>query len=169
MNTTCKRYNHQEQPGLADLRFVSWLELAHSGVLLSRQELGARVVVRLMDLQASQAWWGITLDDRWLRGSDGAVTIFDSLSAANRFLRLLKVSRFDIGEHCEHSPMVAGQSQEVYTLGDHCSSCQRGTCDAAPGQEIFHCLQLSQRRVAMGGDFAAQQSKRHEASMPVAA
>ena len=52
----------------------------------------------------------MTLDDRWLRGNNGAVTIFDSLPAADRFLRLLKVKRFNLGRHCEHGPFAAGQA-----------------------------------------------------------
>lgn len=166
MNTSCIQ---QPRSDLSDLCFISWLEMAHSGVLLPLDELGARVVVRLMDLQGSQAWWGVTMDGRWLRGSHGAVTIFDSLSAASHFLRLLKVNRFTIGEHCEYGPFVAGQAQEVYTLGDQCKNCQRGTCDATPGEEIFHCLQLSQRRLAMSDQSAASQMQHHAAPVLMAA
>ena len=84
-------------------------------------------------------------------------------------MRLLKINRFNIGEHCEHGPLVAGQAQEVYTLGEHCNRCQRGTCGAAPGQEIFHCPQLSQRRMDLNGDFTACQPQSHAAPLPVAA
>lgn len=154
------------RPDLADLRFVSWLELALSGVSLRWQEQVARVVVRLMDLQGSQAWWGVTLDDRWLRGNTGAVTIFDSLHAADRFLRLLKVRRFNIGEHCEHGPFIAGHGQEVYTLGDRCSHCQRGDCEATSDQAIFHCPQLSLRRLAMNSDLPARPPQCHAARAP---
>lgn len=156
----------QSHSGLAHLSFVSWLELALSGVSQRCHELGARVVVHLIDLRGSQAWWGVTLDDRWLRGNNGAVTIFDSLPAADRFLRLLKVKRFNIGKHCEHGPFAAGQAEEVYTLGDHCRRCKRGSCGATRGQEIFHCPQLSQRRLAMSGDFPVRPPLRHASLMP---
>lgn len=164
MNTAFHPNHHT---GLRHLRFISWLEMAQAGVSLPCLELGKRVIVRLMDLQGSQAWWGVTLDDRWLRGSHGTVTIFDSLPAASRFLQLLKVNRFNIGEHCEHGPLVAGQAHEVYTLGDHCKNCHRATCGAAPGEEIFPCLQLSQRRLSMSHPMA--ETQHHQAAVPLAA
>lgn len=166
MNTSFIRRPHSDLP---DLRFISWLEMAHAGLSLSWKELSARVVVRLMDLQGSRAWWGVTLDDRWLRGSGGAVTIFDSLPAAGRFLRLLKVNRFNISEHVEHGPLVAGEAQEVFTLGDRCKRCQRSACDAAPEQDIFRCPEISQRRPSMKGNFTACQPQRHASPVPGAA
>ena len=138
--------------GLADLRFASWMELAHLAANLRWQDLGTRVVVRLLDLQGNRAWWGVTMNNRWLRASNGAVTIFDSLLAADRFLRLLKVDRFMIGEHCEHALFIAGQAQEVYTLGQGCRACDRTQCGAAIHQDIFQCLHLTQQRLAMKPD-----------------
>lgn len=126
----------QSIPGLVDFGFVSWLELAYAGASLSWRILVSRVVVRLMALQYSQAWWGVTLHDRWLRGGNGAVTIFVSLPAVDRFLRLLNANRFNVGEHCEHGLMVAGQAQEVYPLSDCCRRCQRDSCGAAHGQDF---------------------------------
>lgn len=154
MNTlnTLSTQSHFDLP---DVRFASWLELALSAASSRWPELSTRVVVRLLDLQGSQAWWGVTLDERWLRGGNGAITIFDSLPAADRFLRLLKVKCFNIGKHCDADPCVEGQAQEVYTLGDRCNHCQRGACEAALGQHIFHCPQLSQRRLSASSTFMA--------------
>jgi len=135
--------------GLADLRFISWMELANLAAKLHWQELGTRVVVRLLDLQGNRAWWGITLDERWLRASNGAVTVFDSLPAADRFLRLLKIERFTVGEHCQHALFVAGDAQEVYTLGDRCSTCDHARCSGGIQQDIFQCLQLTERRLLL--------------------
>lgn len=108
-----------------DVRFTSWLALAWSAVSPGGQSSGAGVVVRLMATPGRrQSWWGITLDDRWLRGGNGAVTIFDSLPAAEQFLLLLKVARFSIDDQCEYGHVVAGQAQEVYALGDGCNLCK---------------------------------------------
>ncbi len=152
-----------------DPRFVSWLELAWLAMSPRCQVLDTRVVVRLMDLQGSQAWWGVTLDGRWLRGNNGALTIFDAVPAAERFLRLLKVQRFTIGEHCERDGFVATKAQEVYTLGGSSSRAQRGADGSTAGKKGLPCLQLSQRRLVMGSEAAPRQPARHQASEPVAA
>lgn len=143
------------------------MELAHMAANLRWQDLGTRVVVRLLDLQGSRAWWGITLDDRWLRSSNGAITIFDSLPAADRFLRLLKVERFMIGEHCEHALFISGQDQEVYTLGERCGTCDRKQCGAAINQDVFQCLELTQHRLAMNRDNHSSFGQLQDTSAPM--
>ncbi|MBB1075937.1 hypothetical protein HUU62_16150 [Rhodoferax sp. 4810] len=159
----------KDTTSLTDVRFVSWLELAWSAMSSRCHELGTRVVVRLTDFQGSKAWWGITLDGRWLRGNNGALTIFDSVSAADRFLRLLKVDRFNIGESCEQDRFVVTQAQEVYTLGSRNSSAQRGRGGNASGPAVFQRLQISQQRLIMGSDVSPSQLSRQKASAPVAA
>lgn len=143
------------------------MDLAHLAANQLWQGLGNRVVVRLLDLQGSRAWWGVTLNNRWLRASSGAITIFDSLPAADRFLRLLKVDRFMIGEHCEHGLFIAGQAQEVYTLGHGCHACDRTQCGAAIDQDIFQCLQLTQHRLAINRDTHSALGQRQDTPAPV--
>lgn len=54
---------------VGNLRFASWLELACLARSPGDQPSSAYVVVRLMDQHGRrQAWWGMTLNDRWLRG-----------------------------------------------------------------------------------------------------
>jgi len=127
------------------MQFITWLELAVSAISSRLHKVGATVVVHLMDIEGSQAWWGVTMGDRWLRGSNGALTVFDSLPAANLFLRLLKVDRFKIGEHCQRDAGLVWQDHEVFTMGDKCKSCSAQVCPGRQGQDLFQCQQQTQK------------------------
>jgi hypothetical protein len=127
------------------MQFITWLELAVSAISSRLHKVGATVVVHLMDIEGSQAWWGVTLGDRWLRGSNGALTVFDSLPAANLFLRLLKVDRFKIGEHCQRDAGLVWPDHEVFTMGDKCKRCSAQDCPGRQGQDIFQCQQQTQK------------------------
>lgn len=98
---------------------ITWLELAMSAVSPRWQE-GAGVIVRPIDMGRSKPCFGITHGQRWLRGSDGALTVFDSLAAATLFLHLLKVERVTLGE-----PLDDAEEWE---------------------QETFNCCRLEGRR-----------------------
>lgn len=71
---------------------IGWLELA-----VSSRWQGAIAAVHPIDLDQHQPCCGVTVDQRWLCGSDGALTLFDSISAATRFLNLLNVERIAKG------------------------------------------------------------------------
>lgn len=85
------------------MQFITWLELAMSAVSPHGQTVDTGVVVHPLDMDKHEARWGITLDKRWLCGSDGDLTVFDSLVATARFLHLLKVDRFTVGERCDEN------------------------------------------------------------------
>lgn len=72
-----------------DKRVVKWIDLALSS---RRQDVVA--AVHPIALHENRPCVAVTLDQRWLCGSDGALTFFDSMSAATRFLSLLRVNRF---------------------------------------------------------------------------
>lgn len=74
---------------------VKWLELAISP---RWQEVGTVATVHSMHRDGDYSCFGITLDERWLCSSEGALTVFDSTAAAARFLSLLNVDRRTEGE-----------------------------------------------------------------------
>ena len=73
-------------------RILGWLELA----VLSRRHDGI-AVLHAVDRGNAQPCCGVTVDQRWLCGNDGAMTFFDSLASATRFLSLLNVPRIATG------------------------------------------------------------------------
>jgi hypothetical protein len=77
---------------------IKWLELAISP---RWQEEGTVAAVHPMQVGERQPCFGITLDQRWLCSSDGALTIFDSMAAATRFLQLLNMDRLARGGRCD--------------------------------------------------------------------
>jgi hypothetical protein len=86
-----------EARGHGDKPIIKWLELAISP---RWQEEGRVAAVHPMGVGERQPCFGITLDQRWLCSSDGALTIFDSMAAATRFLQLLKMDRLAMGGDC---------------------------------------------------------------------
>lgn len=104
-------------------QIITWLELAMSVVSPQWRKAEAEVVVRPVDMDQGVARWGITQEGRWLCGGDGLLTVFDSLAAASRFLDLLKVDRFTLGDPCDGDAWV---------------------CE----QDDFQCFRLAQRRLA---------------------
>jgi hypothetical protein len=87
---------------------VKWLELAISP---RWQEVGAVATVQAMHRDGGHSCFGITLDQRWLCSSEGALTVFDSLAAAIRFLKLLNVDPRTDGGHCDAPSSDPGQFQ----------------------------------------------------------
>jgi len=74
---------------------IKWLELAISP---RWKQPDAAAVVHPMHVGEHPPCFGLTLDRRWLCSSDGALTVFESTSAAVRFLRLLNINHPAIGE-----------------------------------------------------------------------
>ncbi len=56
------------------MQFITWLELAVSAISARLHKVGSVIVVHLMDMESSQAWQGMTIGERWPRGSNGALT-----------------------------------------------------------------------------------------------
>lgn len=76
---------------------IKWLELTVSG---RWKKLGAKMTVHPVSVGEGQQCFAMALDQRWLCGSDGALTFFDSMTAATRFLQLLNVDNYVEGEGC---------------------------------------------------------------------
>ena len=83
------------------MSYITWLQLAARFASPSAQTGGPAILVRPIDLDKRRPAFGVTVDQKWLRGGDGAFTLFDSLAAATRFLRLLKVDRIAFGHDTE--------------------------------------------------------------------
>jgi hypothetical protein len=103
---------------------IKWLELAVSSRW--RDSLAA---VHLLTLSEGSSCFGVTLDGRWLRSSDGALTCFDSMAAATRFLQLLNVNSVAVGDRPGCS--AAGRNAfQCFHLDGHglrmCAKCSAG-------------------------------------------
>jgi hypothetical protein len=113
-------YGHCTRP------IVKWLELAIS----SRwQEEGAVASVHPMRVGERQPCYGITLDQRWLCSSDGALTVFDSMAAATRFLGLLNMDHLAVERRGE-SELPESDPCQCFHLDDKgltvCRKCRAG-------------------------------------------
>lgn len=54
------------------------------------------------------ACYALTMDCRWLCGSNGNVTLFHTLGAVVRFLQVSHVHDFEAGEPCDLNQQAAG-------------------------------------------------------------
>lgn len=91
---------------------IGWLELAVS----SKEAIAA---VRPMTWDEHQQCCGVTVGQRWLCGSDGTLTCFNTVSAATRFLNLLQVDRIAQGgrHDCNESERDAFQCFKLGARG----------------------------------------------------
>jgi hypothetical protein len=78
-------------PLTPDGPIISWLEMA---MLAKSPYDAAEVAIRAVRLGESQPCFGVTYQQRWLCGNDGALTYFDSAAAATRFLSLLSIDGY---------------------------------------------------------------------------
>lgn len=106
-------------------RNANWLELAVAPAWrLDKTE----VHVHPME-GGGKACYALTLDKRWLCGSDNALSMFKSLDAAQRFLSMLRVPRVELGEGCSVEGACNGDCQ-CFCLGRHgltpCEECEVG-------------------------------------------
>lgn len=132
-------------------RFVTWLELAFSAVS-SREQAKADVVVRSLDMGRAKPCFGVTLGRRWLRSSDGALTVFDSLAAVSLFLHLLKVEHFTMSESLDDAGVQALETINCCRLvGRRFEVCDNQDC--TPGMaRLLVCRpkgRLEERQLAM--------------------
>lgn len=115
-----------------DRGVVKWLELA---VSQRWQEQEAVVAVHPIAVAERQPCFGVTLDQRWLCGSDGALTFFDSVEAATRFLHLLKIDRLAMGgrRDCDATESAAFQCLQLGAKGlTTCNKCGAGKTARTP-------------------------------------
>lgn len=71
-------------------REATWLELAVAPAWRLDQ---TEIQVHPME---ERPCYALTLEERWLCGSDNALSVFQSFNAAQRFLEMLRVSRFEL-------------------------------------------------------------------------
>lgn len=116
------------QPSAPDIK---WPEFA---VAPSRQRESARAVVIPMVVKRGGPCFAVTVDQRWLCGSEGELTFFSSMAAARRFLELMKVDGFSFGvaqavaaQHCTRVQCYCLASQGLRA----CTRCSIGELAAA--------------------------------------
>ena len=126
-----------------DQSLIKWLELAVSP---SWQDMGAVAMLRPIQIDERLPCFGVTLDQRWLCGSDGTLTFFDSVSTATRFLNLLHVDRIAVGESCDGmaSRQMRFQCFQLCARGlKPCHKCQVG--EAAYSRATVECARAEER------------------------
>ena len=87
----------------ASTRPATWLEVAR---VPQWQPQGAKVCIHPVVGPKGECY-ALTLDSRWLCGTDGSVTLFHGLGAAVRFLQLAHVNDFEAGEPADLASCVA--------------------------------------------------------------
>lgn len=78
-----------------DKPLMKWLELSVSACWKKHD---ATMTVHPVRTGENQQCFALALGRRWLCGSDGALTFFDSKAAATRFLELLNIRDYVEGE-----------------------------------------------------------------------
>jgi hypothetical protein len=105
---------------------IEWHRLA--GATRAQKE-SAVATVHPIKLNGFQPCLGVTLDRRWLCGSDGALCFFDSMATAIRFMSLLNVDHLDMGGRCDCNSIRQGSFQcfQIGTEGiTTCNKCRFG-------------------------------------------
>lgn len=123
---------------------IKWTELSVSE---RWKKAGAKMAVHPVSIGEGRQCFALALDQRWLCGSDGALTFFDSRGAATRFLQLLNVEGYVDGEggHCGASRRDPLQCFQLGTTGlKTCDQCRigdesrvRALHDFAPCEECW--------------------------------
>jgi hypothetical protein len=65
-----------------------WPEIAAGPARLQK---AVRAAVFPVIVEQGERCFGVSIDQRWLRGSQGELTFFDTIAAASRFLQLVKL------------------------------------------------------------------------------
>lgn len=115
-----------------NMRFITWLELAASAAspaTPAQQATSAAIALRPILVNGQQRCLGVTMNDRWLRGHDGRLTVFDALGSASRFLQLLKLDHFSMGGL--YDGIALGHIQCFRLNGS-----QLSTCDSHPHETV---------------------------------
>lgn len=103
---------------------IRWLDLAISAVSPRTRDEGLVAAVHPINLNEQRACYGVTLNQRWLCGSDDTLTCFESMLGAMRFLKLLKVEHIVIGGRWDFAR--TGQAAiQFYRLGTQGLSAQQ--------------------------------------------
>ncbi|NMG75057.1 hypothetical protein [Aromatoleum diolicum] len=104
-------------------KHATWLELA---VAPEWRRNKCKIRVHALG-QREGGCYAISMDNRWLCVGSGGLTVFHGLSAALRFLKLLRIDNFEPGEAADVGSVCSG---ERYCL---CEDKGRGllACDCA--------------------------------------
>lgn len=109
-----------------DRQIVNWLELA---VSTRWQKEGTVAALHPMGADEQRPCFGVTLEERWLCGSNGARTFFDSIPAATRFLHLLSLDSLALGGGSDRD-LSAREPLQCFRLGPAgltlCGKCRNG-------------------------------------------
>jgi hypothetical protein len=93
-------------------RPATWLDMAGASQWRPR---GAKVRIHPVVGPKGECY-ALTLDRRWLCGTDGSVTLFHGLRAAVRFLQLARVNDFEAGDPAD---LAGGLAEGVQCLCVH--------------------------------------------------
>ncbi|MFA6312212.1 MAG: hypothetical protein WCV99_08670 [Sterolibacterium sp.] len=105
-----------------DKLVIGWLELA-----VATRWHGGIAALHAIEFGEHRSCYGVTVDQRWLCGLDGLLTLFDALPTAARFLQLLKVDRIAKGgrRECDQSSPDAFRCLKLGRTGlSPCTRCR---------------------------------------------
>lgn len=106
-------------------REATWLELAVAPAWRLDQ---TEIQVHPMEGQ-ERPCYALTLEERWLCGSDNALSVFHSFNAAQRFLEMLRVSHFELGSS-RAVEQERSDNFQCFSMGSHgltpCEDCEVG-------------------------------------------
>lgn len=84
--------------------------------------------------------FALAKDERWLRGQDNALALFDSQAAAERFLGTMKLEAFSPGEPAA-SAVAPGAARRCFQLRSEglvsCRECDVGKAGNSPNTEDY--------------------------------
>lgn len=101
---------------------IKWLELSVSGAW---KKGGATMTVHPVNVGRDRQCYALALGQRWVCGSDGALTFFDSVTAAGRFLELLNVDDYAQGDGCDGASLARDPCQCFQFGGKGLRTCDK--------------------------------------------
>lgn len=109
--------------------FLTWMKSAIAPIL----HRGSReATVHPMSVPGGKPCFAVTIDQCWLCGDDGALTLFDSLAAAAHFLNLLNIEGFAHGEPSARG-IELDEARQCFQLGRNgLTGCQECRTRKAP-------------------------------------
>lgn len=110
-------------------KLATWLELA---VAPDWRRSACKIRVHALG-QRDGGCYAISMDNRWLCVGSGGLTVFRGLSAALRFLKLLRIDNFEPGEAADVASLCTGERYCLYEdknrglLACDFATCNRGS------------------------------------------
>lgn len=109
-------------------KLATWLELA---VAPDWRRSTCKIRVHALG-QREGGCYAISMDNRWLCVGNGGLTVFHGLSAALRFLKLLRIDNFepgeaaDVGSVCNGRRYCLSEVKDRGLLACDCRTCHGG-------------------------------------------